>query len=198
MKKCSNKIFDTRQEINESTLLISATFYTQNRWINLFNSIFIGKLIGLSNLLPVNSYISLKLEFENIYDEKINIIPNVPIKVIYPESGSGVQQYRPWKINLPELQRKNDKCFAKIDKLFMPELSGTHHLIIEQSKEVNLKYAGRHGLTERTYKQMTDSWIGTFHVSSEMEYRPYVISIIALIVSFMALISSLFVDAFDY
>lgn len=177
-KGSDEKIFHSEQEIINPTLLIKAEFETHSKFL---------KFIGLKKVLPITHNIGVKLFFQNLYDEEIGTTYDVDFYIKYPDG----KQFRPWKINLPNLKNKGDCVYAETKTLFKPEVPGTHHLIIKKIDTV--QYADLHGVTDRPYKQIAGDWIGSFHIYSEIEYRFYLIAVAALVVSFLSLIISVLV-----
>ncbi len=177
-KTCKDNVFISDQSINGPTLLINATFKTHNKFL---------KLIRLPQILPITDAVSLKLYFENLFSEEIKRYENVPLQIEYPDG----TQVRPWKINLPNLKNKGDCCDAETEKLFMPEVAGHHKLCI--GKIPPIQYADYFGITNRPYKQVANNWVSSFYIYSALELRAYVISVLAIVLSTIALCFSVFV-----
>ncbi len=176
-KTCKDNVFISDQSINGPTLLINATFKTHNKFL---------KLIRLPQILPITDAVSLKLYFENLFSEEIKRYENVPLQIEYPDG----TQVRPWKINLPNLKNKGDCCDAETEKLFMPEVAGHHKLCI--GKIPPIQYADYFGITNRPYKQVANNWVSSFYIYSALELRAYVISVLAIVLSTIALCFSVF------
>lgn len=174
-RKTDEEIFHTDQEISQPTILIRAEFETQNRFL---------RWTCLKRVLPVNSRISLKIIFKNLYSHEIKGIKNVPLQIEYP----GSLQIRPWKINLPNLKGNGDCVYSEAQTLFHPEVPGTHRFVIK--KVEGIQYADLHGVTDRPYKQIAGDWASSFHVSSEIEYRVYFVAFFALIISVVSIVIS--------
>jgi len=175
-KETAEDVFQSEQHIKTPTLLINAEFETHNKFL---------RIIGLKEILPINNFVSLRLYFKNLYDAEIEKFDNVPFIIEYPNG----KQYRPWKINIPNLKKKGDCFFSETKILFKPEIPGVHRLII--GKIDGFQYADLYGVTDRDYKQIATDWTASFQIYNSLELRFYVTAILALIVSVLALLFSL-------
>ena len=174
--KCNSNIFHSDQSINKPTLLINSEIQTHNKFL---------RLIKLKEILPVTDFVRLKLTFKNMHDSEIKEFKDVPFAIIYPDGS----QFRPWKINIPNLIKKDDCCFAETDILFKPEVPGNHRLVIKHID--GLQFADLYGLTDRKFKIIDKDWTASFYIYSSLELRFYVIALLALIVSLFSLVIAL-------
>ena len=149
--------------------------------------VFFGILRLPNRILSIDSRIGVRLFFKNLYDDEIPAHKNVPFLIEYP--GPAGKQRRHWRINLPNLMKRGDRCFAQTKSLFKPEISGTHRLIIFELPD--LQYADYHGVTERKFKIIEKKWVAPFYISSGIEVRMLIIVILTLMISIIALLVSI-------
>ena len=185
--KKSEKIFPEEGESDKPTLLIDTKFKTHNKLM---------RLLHLDRILPIDSWIGLKLYFENRFNKEIEEKKGVLYKIQYPDS----PQYRKWELNLPNLKKKGDRLVAETKYFFKPDIPGNHVLIITklQNKgdhygkiDPDVQYAGYYGIAGRKIKIIEGDWRGSFYVYSGLEYRIFIIVFLTLMVAILALVISL-------
>jgi hypothetical protein len=170
---CKTEVFQSEQIINSPTLLLNARFETHNWFL---------RLIKLKEVLPITDYVKLKLSFQNLFDLEIPEIRDVPFIIEYP----GGKQFRPWRINIPNLKEKNDSCYSESRYFFKPEVPGVHRILID--KVDGLKYADLYGVTDRELKIISNKWPASFNIVGSLEVRLYVTATLALLISILSLI----------
>ena len=176
-RKLESGIFQSQQQITKPTLLINAELETHNKFL---------RFIRLKNVLPITDFVKLRLYFKNIYSSEILCIKDVPFIIEYPNG----KQVRPWKINLPNLEKINECCYSESEILFKPEVPGVHRLIIEKSED--FQYADLFGVTDREIKQIANDWTTSFNIIDSLEMRFYIAATLALIISVFSLIVAAF------
>jgi hypothetical protein len=174
--------------IDEPTLFIYCQFKTQNLLLRALNFLTAG-LFKLNHKVLVGTSITLNICLVNISKSKNKRISggSTEFRIRYPNLGAP----RRWFINIPVIETEKD-CYSKEEKdFFVPEVPGTHHLIIKPLQ--GIRYAGPYGLGGRKYKIVGErqSLRAAFHVSSIEEYRTLTIAFIALMVSSITLIVTL-------
>ncbi len=130
-------------------------------------------------------FYGLRLYFENLYDEEIKGHKGVDFWILHQED----KQVRPWRLNLQSLKNKGDCCVSSIHTLLKPEVPGSHRLYIKKIE--GLRYADKHGLTNRPYKLCGDDWPASFYVCSNLEFGFYKMAYLALAISVCSLIVSI-------
>ena len=189
----SEEIFVSHQEVDRSTLLINPEFRSKSRILKFLDTITARIFSLTTSIFPVGRPIGLKLQFENLYTEEI-VGRKVRFFVRYPdypgdttrlrlyhgkESGrkdalileEGTEYNFPRKLflNIPTL-KGNDRCYGETKRwFFVPEVPGTHQLIIVNIPDV--RYAAYYGLADREYAFIEGAWSASFHVSTIAEYR---------------------------
>lgn len=188
----NRNVFDSSQRIEEPTLLINAEFRSAAK---LFGLIPIRWIPSARQLLPVTSPILLRLYFENLYDRRIPEREKVRIGIFYPhpltkpsrDDALNINPDRPWHLQtIPSLQRKHEYAYTNLVRLFVPEVPGTHLLVIAREPS-NYKYADYHGITDREFKQIPGDWTASFHVITAAEFYLYIIASFSLLVSLIVL-----------
>jgi len=154
-------------------LLINAKFETHNRFL---------RFIQLKEVLPITDFVKLKLSFQNLYDDEIPEIKEVPFRIEYP----GGNQIRPWRINIPYLKNKDDSCYSESQYFFKPEVHGVHRIVLENVE--GLQYADLYGVTDRELKIISNEWPASFNIIGSLELRLYVTATLALIISVLSLV----------
>ena len=164
-------VFSRGQYITSPTLLINAKFTTHSRLL---------RFLRLSEMLPINHFVRLRLYFKNLYDAEINS-KEVGFGIEYPNG----KQFRRWPINIPQINKKDECYWSEIDILFKPEIPGVHRLVIDNLDGV--QYADYHGLFSRPYKQMDEKWTSSFYIYTTLELRLYLVAFLALLISTISL-----------
>jgi len=171
--QCQGEVFQNKQIIDRPTLLINAKFETHNWFL---------RLIKLKEVLPITDFVKLKLSFQNLFETEISEIRDVPFIIEYP----GGKQLRPWRINIPNLKKKNDTCFSESQYFFKPEVPGVHRILIGNVD--GLQYADLYGVTDRDLKIIVNEWPASFNIIDSLELRLYVTATLALIISVLSLV----------
>ena len=172
-RKCQGEVFQSEQVIDRPTLLINAKFETHNWFL---------RRIKLKEVLPIADYVKLTFSFQNLYETEISQIKDVPFIIEYP----GGKQVRSWRINIPNLNNKNDTCYSDSRHFFKPEVHGVHRILI--GKVDGLQYADLYGVTDRELKIIANEWSASFNIIGSLELRLYVTATLALIISVFSLV----------
>ena len=191
-EKCHPSVFVKEQEITTSTLLIEAKFkrtfptMTLQRYllIELLKLPPLDFLIKFKQRLYVEDWVGLELYFENLHDSEIEQ-QSAAFYILYPD---GIQ-FRPWRLNIPNLKKKGDCCKDNIKEFFKPQVPGTHRLAVKPVH--GLQYAGKHGVTGRPLRFHSNDWIETFHIHSVSDNRMFVVASMTLAATVVVLFITL-------
>lgn len=193
---CDKNIFDKEADITESTLLINAEFKSQAKFLGIIPFRWVP---FFKELLPVNSPVLVKLYFENLNDKEIPEIKKPKMDIYYPHALNVDQKpSRGWHLKrLPRLEKKGDFVYSETTRLFLPEMPGTHLLLIGH-KESPYQFADYHGISDRKIKLIAGAWYATFHVLTTAEFYLYIVASLTLLSSIVILGFTIYKPIYEY